>query len=135
MDTKNSGKYIEGIGGVFFRSKNPGAIKDWYKSVFDLPTDDHGVTFHHKTLDANSATQQWSVFSAESEYFPTTQHVMINYRVYNINEFLEHLRSHGVTVVKDAEEFVYENVSFGWFAHIVDGDGNVVELWQPAKGM
>lgn len=125
--SKKDMKRVTGIGGVFFKSENPNAIKNWYKNHLGLNTDDYGCTFWWKDKQGNDASTQWSPFKEDAAYFePSKKDFMMNYRVDDLKALLEVLKEEGVTVVGDIQEFDYGK--FGW---ILDPDGNKVELWEP----
>ena len=118
---------VTGIGGVFFKTKNPKETIDWYKKHLGFNTNDYGSTFLYTNKDGNEGSTQWSPFAENTEYFePSKKDFMFNYRVENLVELLNILREEGVTIVGDIEE--YEYGKFGW---ILDNDGNKVELWEP----
>lgn len=120
------GKVI-GIGGVFFKTPDVNATKDWYKEHLGFNTDDWGCTFWWKDNEGKKASTQWSPFSTDSDYFsPSKKDFMFNYRVQNLKELLDELREQGVTVLDKIEEYSYGK--FGW---IIDLDGNKIELWEP----
>ena len=118
---------VTGIGGVFFKTKDPKATKDWYKNHLGFHTDDWGSTFWWKDKEGNDCSTQWSPFADDTSYFePSKKEFMFNYRVENLVELLEQLKKEGVTVLDKIEEFEYGK--FGW---IIDLDGNKIELWEP----
>ncbi len=118
---------VTGIGGLFFKSDDPGKTKDWYKKHLGFNTDDWGCTFWWKDTDGNKASTQWSPFPKDTKYFaPSKKEFMFNYRVENLVELLKVLEEEGVTIVGKMEEYDYGK--FGW---ILDGDGNKIELWEP----
>lgn len=120
-------KRVVGIGGVFFKTKDPKATKGWYKKHLGFNTDDWGCTFKSTDEKGNNAIIQWSPFKDDTKYFePSTKDFMINYRVENLTELLEELKKEGVNVVGKMEEYDYGK--FGW---IIDLDGNKIELWEP----
>lgn len=121
-------KRVTGIGGVFFKCKDPGKIKEWYSKHLGLKTDQFGSLFEwRKTDDSEKAFTQWSPFSEKTEYFsPSDKQFMINYRVENLLKLVEELKKEGVEVVDEIEEFEY-----GKFVHIMDPEGNKIELWEP----
>lgn len=120
------GKVI-GIGGVFFKTPDVNATKDWYKKHLGFNTDDWGCTFWWKDNEGKKASTQWSPFNTDSDYFsPSKKDFMFNYRVQNLKELLDELREQGVTVLDKIEEYSYGK--FGW---IIDLDGNKIELWEP----
>lgn len=120
-------KRVTGIGGIFFKVKDPKASKEWYKTHLGFNTDDYGSTFKWKDHEGNDCTTQWSPFPEDTTYYePSKKNFMFNYRVENLVELLKTLKKEGVTIVGDMEE--YEYGKFGW---ILDNDGNKIELWEP----
>lgn len=118
---------VTGIGGVFFKSDDPTASKEWYKKHLGFNIDNWGCTFWWKDKDGKDASTQWSPFTSKTDYFqPSKKDFMINYRVENLVELLSELRKEGVTIVGDIQEVEYGK--FGW---ILDNDGNKIELWEP----
>jgi len=120
---------VTGIGGIFFKCKDPKAIREWYSKNLGLVTDDYGSLFEFRE-DADPhdvAYLQWSPFGEDTEYFkPSEKEFMINYRVQNIEILVDELKAAGVTVVDSIESFEY-----GKFVHIMDPEGNKLELWEP----
>jgi len=120
---------VTGIGGIFFKSKNPAEQRDWYKKNLGLVTNDYGSLFEFRE-GANPEQKgylQWSPFDENTKYFaPSEGEFMINYRVVNMVELVGQLKADGVTVCDEIEEFEY-----GKFAHILDPEGNKIELWEP----
>ncbi|MEZ4874962.1 MAG: VOC family protein [Flavobacteriaceae bacterium] len=120
-------KRVTGIGGMFFKTTDPKASKEWYQKHLGFPVDDWGCTFWWKDSEGNNCSTQWSPFSKDSTYFaPSTKECMFNYRVENLVELLKVLKEEGVTIVGEMQE--YEYGKFGW---IMDNDGNKIELWEP----
>ena len=120
-------KRVTGIGGLFFKTINPKESKDWYQKHLGFDTDDWGCTFWWKDKDGKKCSTQWSPMAKDSDYFaPSKKEFMFNYRVENLVELLEVLKSEGVTIVGDMQTFDYGK--FGW---ILDNDGNKIELWEP----
>jgi catechol 2,3-dioxygenase-like lactoylglutathione lyase family enzyme len=122
-------KRVTGIGGIFFKCKDPKQMKDWYRAHLGLDTDDYGTNFEWRQ-GANPTLKgftQWSPFARETTYFdPSGSDFMVSYRVENIEELVELLKAEGVTVLDAVEAFEY-----GKFVHILDAEGNKVELWEP----
>ncbi|MBO6515765.1 MAG: VOC family protein [Bacteroidia bacterium] len=116
---------VNGIGGIFFKTEDPNRLKQWYSKHLGLNVDDYGTNFEWR--HASDSTQKgftlWAPFSSKSTYFDGP--LMINYRVSDLDGLLEKLKEEGVTVVD-----VMEPVEYGKFAHILDIDGNKVELWE-----
>ncbi len=122
-------KKVTGIGGIFFKCKDPDKVKAWYKEHLGLNTDQYGATFEWRHADnANQkGYSQWSPFTETTKYFePSTREFMINYRVENLEAIVEELKKGGVTILDKIE--VYE---YGKFVHIMDLEGNKIELWEP----
>ncbi|MGO4912620.1 VOC family protein [Leeuwenhoekiella sp. W20_SRS_FM14] len=118
---------VTGLGGFFFKTKNPDQIKEWYKTHLGIPTDQYGWTFWWHDKDGKKCSTQWSPFEEKSEYFsPSDKPFMMNFRVENLTELLETLKEEGVTIVGEIEE--YEYGKFGW---ILDPENNKIELWEP----
>lgn len=119
---------VTGIGGIFFKSKNPQKITEWYQKYLGLNTNPYGATFEwYEQPTAKKAQTQWTPFDEGSSYFgPGDQQYMINYRVENLEALVQELQEQGVTIVDHIETFDY-----GKFVHILDGEGNKVQLWEP----
>jgi predicted enzyme related to lactoylglutathione lyase len=120
-------KRVTGLGGFFFKTKDPDTTKQWYKDHLGLPVDDYGCTFWWKDTKGNDCSTQWSPFKEDTKYFqPSKKEFMMNFRVENLHELLKVLKEEGVTVVGEVEEYDYGK--FGW---ILDPEGNKIELWEP----
>lgn len=120
---------VTGIGGIFFFSKNTEKIKAWYAQHLGLATDQWGSTFEfrnaHRPEEINYL--QWSPFQEESDYFsPSKKKFMINYRVQNIEGLVEKLKVEGINILDEITHYDY-----GKFVHILDEEGNKLELWEP----
>jgi predicted enzyme related to lactoylglutathione lyase len=120
-------KRVTGIGGLFFKTKDPAKIKEWYSRHLGIPADKYGASFEWRTEEGKKAATVWSPFSEASEYFnPSEKPFMFNYRVENLEELLKVLKEEGVTVVGNMETYDYGK--FGW---VMDPEGNKIELWEP----
>jgi D-3-phosphoglycerate dehydrogenase len=120
-------KRVTGIGGVFFKSKNPKELVAWYGKHLGLKTDDYGSTFWWKDSIGADCSTQWSPFAEDTNYFaPSEKQFMQNFRVHDLENLLLKLKDEGVTIVGEMESYEYGN--FGW---IVDLEGNKIELWEP----
>ena len=122
-------KKVTGIGGVFFKCKDAGKIREWYKTHLGLDTNDYGANFQWRESDdaTREGSTQRSPFPESTKYFePSTKDFMINYRVDNLEALVEELKKEGVTIVDTIEAYDY-----GKFVHIVDLEGNKVQLWEP----
>lgn len=123
-------KRVTGIGGIFFKCKDPKKMTAWYQQHLGLNTNPYGATFEwFEAPDSTTKAQtQWSPFPETTKYFdPSTRDFMINYRVENLEVLVEELKKEGVTIVDEIETYDY-----GKFVHILDAEGNKVELWEPA---
>ncbi len=121
-------KKVTGIGGVFFKCKDAEAQKQWYEKHLGIPNEPYGTTFGWRHLDdaAKKGTTVWSTFKNETTYFgDASQQYMINYRVENLEALAAQLKEEGVTFVDEIQTYDY-----GKFLHILDGEGNRVELWE-----
>lgn len=122
-------KKVTGIGGVFFKCKDPNAMKEWYKTNLGMDAGDHGLSFEwYADAGGNQKrTTQWSLFDDGTKYFePSTKDLMINYLVEDLESLVEELKAKGVTVLDAIEEY-----DFGKFVHILDAEGNKIQLWEP----
>lgn len=120
---------VTGIGGIFFRTKDIKATKEWYSKNLGVATTEYGSSFEFRNANRPEEINylQWSPFSEDTKYFdPSEKEFMINYRVQHIEQLVENLRANGVTIVDEIESYDY-----GKFVHIMDHDGNKIELWEP----
>jgi predicted enzyme related to lactoylglutathione lyase len=117
-----------GIGGVFFRARNPASLRDWYRDRLGMPVESWGCAFPWRDKDdpAIVGSTTWSAFDADTKYFGTAQSFMVNFRVDDLDAMLASLRAAGVTVDDAIEESALGR--FGW---ATDPEGNRFELWQP----
>jgi predicted enzyme related to lactoylglutathione lyase len=118
---------VLGVGGVFFRSRNPGKLARWYRDSLGIPLSmPSGATFKPSQMPANGMTV-WSVFPARTKYFrPSASTFMLNLVVDDVDEALAQVEIGGGRVVGKPKGSPYGR--FGWF---LDPDGNKIELWQP----
>lgn len=122
-------KRVTGIGGIFFKSKNPTKIKEWYQKHLGIQTDEYGSTFEWRLADEKEKKgfTQWSPMKDNTDYLnPSKRDFMINYRVENLESLVEALKKEGVTILDEIETFDY-----GKFVHILDNEENKIELWEP----
>jgi predicted enzyme related to lactoylglutathione lyase len=116
---------VLGIGGVFFKARDPKSLAEWYATHLGVPFDT-GQTYGTFTAAAGDQTV-FSVFPQDTNYFaPSPAPYMFNFRVRNLAAMLDQLRAAGVAVEDRVEEYDYGN--FGW---VTDPEGNRIELWQP----
>jgi len=120
---------VTGIGGIFFRSENPDSLKKWYGKNLGLKINEYGSVFefHNANRPDEINYLEWSPFDEGTSYFnPSRKEFMINYRVQNIEGLLEKLKRNGVIVLDSIESYEH-----GKFVHIMDPEGNKIELWEP----
>ncbi len=124
-------KKVTGIGGVFFKCKDPKAVNEWYKTHLGFETSAYGTSFEWRLADDSSkkGLTQWNPFPETTRYFdPSTKDFMINYRVENLEALVEALKKENVTILDKIESYDY-----GKFVHILDLEGNKIQLWEPAE--
>ncbi|NNF20726.1 MAG: VOC family protein [Saprospiraceae bacterium] len=124
-----SRKKVTGIGGIFFKCDDVNKMKEWYQNHLGIKADQYGASFVSRQYDdpEKSSYLQWSPFSKDSEYFhPSSKEYMINYRVENLELLVEELKEAGITICDNIESYDY-----GKFVHIMDPEGNKIELWEP----
>jgi predicted enzyme related to lactoylglutathione lyase len=123
-------KRVTGIGGIFFKCKDPEKMKQWYQTHLGFGDEQYGTKFDWRE-EADSTKEGytlWSPFSDKTKYFePSSRDFMINYRVENLEALVEELKKEGVTIVDKVEAYDY-----GKFVHILDIEGNKIELFEPA---
>jgi catechol 2,3-dioxygenase-like lactoylglutathione lyase family enzyme len=126
-------KRVTGIGGVFFKARDPLALREWYREHLGVNVEEWGGTaFPWAGPDnpSGTGTTVWSVFEASSTLFaPSAALFMINYRVADLHALLAALRGEGCAVDDKVDES-----DFGKFGWVMDPEGNRVELWQPPEG-
>jgi predicted enzyme related to lactoylglutathione lyase len=126
-------KRVTGIGGIFFKAKDPKALAAWYRKHLGIDVQDWGGAAFKWTDDAGApvaGTTIWSVGSADGDHYaPSKASFMINYRVADLAALLETLRKEGCNVLDKTDDSEYGK--FGW---VMDPEGNKVELWQPPAG-
>ena len=129
----NAEPRVTGIGGIFFYSKNPRETNEWYGKNLGLAIDEWGSPFEFRNANRPEEINylRWSPFDETTDYFqPSGKQFMVNYRVNNMEGLVKKLRDNGVTIVDDIQEFEY-----GKFVHIMDNEGNKIELWEPVDSV
>lgn len=117
---------VTGIGGVFFRARDPEALAAWYEEHVGVPREG-GATYGTFESAGPGERTVWSAFPSDTEYFgPGSKQLMVNYRVRDLDAMLAQLRDAGVEVDERVEEYEYGR--FGW---ATDPEGNRFELWEP----
>jgi predicted enzyme related to lactoylglutathione lyase len=122
-------KRVTGIGGIFFKCKEPKKLREWYQVHLGLSTNQYGSVFEWRqgADTSKKGFTQWSPFSETTKYFaPSTKEFMINYRVADLEALVGELKKEGVTITDSIQTFDY-----GKFVHILDLENNKIELWEP----
>lgn len=126
-------KRVTGLGGVFFKARDPKALGEWYRVHLGLNVEEWGgVAFRWVNADnpSGTGTTIWSPFKDDTSYFgPSQSSFMVNFRVDNLHTLLAALRAEGCQVDDKIDESEYGK--FGW---VMDPEGNRIELWQPPAG-
>ena len=123
-------KRVTGIGGIFFKARDPQALGAWYRTHLGLDVSEWGGTVFRWADDSATGTTLWSAFKHDTDYFaPSTAPFMVNFRVADLHALLAALREEGCDVVDKVEESEYGR--FGW---VIDPEGNKLELWEPPAG-
>jgi len=127
----NNTPKVTGIGGIFFFSDNLQQTKEWYTKNLGMEINDWGsASFESRNLNNPDQIDslQWNPFKKGDDYFsPSQKEFMINYRVQNIEGLVTKLKENGVTILDEMATYDY-----GKFIHIMDAEGNKIELWEPA---
>ena len=118
---------VDGIGGVFFKARNPEALRQWYAEHLGI---EDGLDGAPVWTPAAGPTVFWP-FNETTEKFAPGKQWMLNFRVRDLDAMLEQLRAAGATV----EDEVEQEDGFGRFAWFADPEGNRVELWEPDPAM
>ncbi|WPV01152.1 VOC family protein [Mucilaginibacter sp. cycad4] len=125
----NTGPRVTGIGGIFFKAKDPAALKTWYSKNLGLQMGEYGSNFEwHQGMDSTKkGFTLWAPFKETTKYFqPSEKQFMINYRVEGLDRLLASLKSAGILPTDSIEK-----ASYGNFVHLMDPEGNKIELWEP----
>ena len=121
-------KRVTGIGGTFFKAKDPKSLGIWYRDHLGLEVGDWGgAIFSWGGHDSEKGMTIWNTFKSDTTYLdPGTASFMINFRVADLTSLLAALKAEGCNVQDRTEES--EQGKFGW---VIDPEGNKVELWEP----
>ena len=123
-------KKVTGFGGVFFKCEDTKKMKDWYAKNLGIEPGPQGAGFEWRDKDdpEKKGFTAWATFPANTKYFdPSKKDFMINYRVADLEALVAELKKEGVTIVDEIAKYDY-----GKFVHIIDPEGNAIELWEPA---
>jgi len=116
---------VTGIGGVFFRARDPQALAAWYEEHLGVPLEAEQT---YAVFTDSRGAHVWSAFAQDTDYWPSEKHGMVNYTVPDLDAMLAQLREAGVTV----DENIHEIEGIGRFGWATDPEGNRFELWEPA---
>ena len=112
------------------KSADPAQTRDWYAQHLGFKTTQYGATFEWRHADdpEKKGTSVWNTFPQNTKYFePSTKEFMINLVVEDLVWLLGELKKEGIEPIGEMQEYEY-----GKFAHIMDPDGNKIELWEMA---
>jgi predicted enzyme related to lactoylglutathione lyase len=120
---------VTGIGGIFFKAKDPATLKAWYSKNLGIQSGPYGAAFEWR--EAADSTKKgvttWAQFKETTKYFqPSDKDFMINYRVAQLDKLLINLKAAGILPVDSVQKS-----SYGSFVHLMDPEGNKIELWEP----
>lgn len=122
---------VTGIGGIFFCSDNPKEANEWYTKNLGIEINGWGSSsFDYRNVNKPEEviSMQWKAFKKGDDHFsPSQKELMINYTVQNIEGLVKQLKENGVTILDEIATY-----DFGKFIHIMDAEGNKIELWEPA---
>lgn len=121
---------VTGIGGIFFKCKDPNQMKEWYNKNLGMNAGPYGASFewYEDAAGEKKGLTQWNLNTETAKmYEPSTKDFMINYRVENMEALVEELQKNGVTVLDEIVTYDY-----GKFVHIMDIEGNKIQLWEPS---
>lgn len=126
-------KRVTGIGGIFFKARDPVGLRAWYRKHLGIDVLDWGGAAFRWTDDDGKpigGTTIWSVSEQGGDHFaPGTASFMVNYRVADLRALLAALKAEGCNVLDRTDDSEY-----GKFAWVIDPEGNKVELWEPPAG-
>lgn len=120
---------ITGFGGIFVVSKDPNALRAWYRDVLGIPLEPWGGAKFRYDANGHPPVAVWSVFAEGESYLaPSRRDLMLDFAVDDLDAFLTRLKTKGVTILKRDD-----SDANGKYAWILDPDGMKIELWQPTK--
>ena len=122
-------KRVTGIGGIFFKSRDAAALREWYRRHLGIDVQDWGGTafLWQDEPEGRDGVTVWTIFDGATKYFePSPAPFMVNYRVADLPALLQTLRDEGCQVDEKMEES-----EFGKFGWVMDPEGNRIELWEP----
>ncbi|KAA9339960.1 VOC family protein [Adhaeribacter soli] len=125
-------KRVIGIGGVFFKARDPEALRAWYQKHLGIDSETWGAVFKWNSPETQAQQKDfytaWNPFPETTKYYePSDKPFMVNYVVENLKELVAVLQAEGIPLIGEMQEEAY-----GKFAWIMDPEGNKLELWEPA---
>lgn len=121
--------HVTGVGGIFFKAKDPKALAAWYRDVLGMPMEAWGGAALRYDAPKHPPKLAWSAFPDSTNYFaPSASSFMINYAVDDLDALLARLHAKGVETLKRTDDDAN-----GRFAWVLDPEGNKVELWEPKR--
>lgn len=120
--SRGAGMGVTGIGGFFFRARDPEAIRAWYVEHLGVGSVPYG------SWETQAGPSVFAPFAVDADYFPVDRPWMLNLRVDDLAGLISALRAAGIAVMTNPE---WDMPGFGSFARIHDPEGNPIELWQP----
>ncbi len=125
---------VTGIGGLFFRSKDPDALSAWYREMLGIGAgcvSDPAATPDEWSWATSAGPTVFAPFKADTDYFPADRQFMLNLRVDDLDAVLAPFREKGLEIITDPS---WDDPSVGRFARVHDPEGNPIELWEPPTG-
>lgn len=125
-------KRVTGFGGIFFKCNDPEKVREWYLKHLGIASNQWGgqIVFEQREGDTEKPSTVWTPFKADTKYFePSAKDYMMNYRVDDLAALAAALKEEGVTILDEVSDSEY-----GKFLHILDIEGNKIELWEPPVG-
>ena len=127
-------KRVTGIGGIFFKARDPVALRAWYQRHLGIDVQEWGgAAFRWADADGKPDRRHDDLVDrrggAATHFAPSTSSFMVNYRVADVHALVKALRAEGCNVLDKIDESEY-----GKFAWVMDPEGNKVELWEPPPG-
>ena len=125
---------VLGIGGLFFRARDPGALSAWYKQHLGVGGGCSGTgepSANEWTWQAAGGDTVFAPFKHDTDYFAADKAFMLNLRVAGLDDLVARLEASGIPAIRKAE---WDDPATGRFARIHDPEGNAIELWEPPAG-
>lgn len=125
--------HVKGIGGLFFRARDPEALSAWYRERLGVGggcSADESVPPNQWVWNVTAGPLVFAPFKADTDYFPADRQHMLNLRVDDLDAVLAPFREAGDEVITKDE---WNDPAVGRFARVHDPEGNPIELWEPPK--